>query len=53
MLYIMLKMSQVKAQSKHKGILENGEAGLFKLELEDESDGTRKLMSLAPAIESF
>ena len=45
-------MSQVKAQSKHKGILENGEAGLFKLELEDESDGTRKLMSLAPAIES-
>lgn len=47
-----LKMSQVKAQSKHKGILENGEAGLFKLELEDESDGTRKLMSLAPAIES-
>ena len=52
MLYIMLKMSQVKAQSKHKGILENGEAGLFKLELEDESDGTRKLMSLAPAIES-
>jgi len=47
-----LKMSQVKAQSKHKGILENGEAGLFKLELEDESDETRKLMSLAPAIES-
>lgn len=47
-----LKMSQVRAQSKHKGILENGEAGLFKLELEDESDGTRKLMSLAPAIES-
>lgn len=47
-----LKMSQVKAQSKHKEILENGEAGLFKLELEDESDGTRKLMSLAPAIES-
>ena len=52
LLYIMLKMSQVKAQSKHKGILENGEAGLFKLELEDESDGTSKRMSLAPAIES-
>lgn len=47
-----LKMSQVKAQSKHKGILKNEETGLFKLELEDESDGTRKLMSLAPAIES-
>lgn len=47
-----LKMSQVKARSKHKGILENGQVNLFDLELEDESDGTRKLMSLAPAIES-
>lgn len=47
-----LKMCQIKAQSKHKGVLENGDTGLFNLELEDESDGTRKLMSLAPAIES-
>lgn len=47
-----LKMSQVRAHSKHKGILKNGETDLFNLELEDESDGTRKLMSLAPAIES-
>lgn len=47
-----LKMSQVKARSKHQGILANGDVGLFDLELEDESDGTRKLMSLAPAIEN-
>ncbi len=47
-----LKLCQIKAQSKHKGVLENGDIGLFNLELEDESDGTRKLMSLAPAIES-
>ena len=47
-----LKMCQIKAQSKHKGVLENGDTGLVNLELEDESDGTRKLMSLAPAIES-
>ncbi len=47
-----LKMSQVKAKAKHKGINSNGEQGLFSLELGDESDGTRKLMSIAPAIES-
>lgn len=47
-----LKMSQVKAKAKHKGINANGESELYHLELEDESDGTRKLMSLAPAIES-
>lgn len=47
-----LKMSQVKAKAKHKGINANGESELYHLELEDESDGTRKLMSIAPAIES-
>lgn len=46
-----LKMSQVRARSKHQGTLANGTTSLFELELEDESDGTRKLMSLAPAIE--
>lgn len=46
-----LKMSQVKAKAKHKGINENGESELYYLDLEDESDGTRKLMSIAPAIE--
>lgn len=47
-----LKMSQVKANTKHKGINADGESKLYSLELEDESDGTRKLMSIAPAIES-
>lgn len=47
-----LKMSQVKAKSKHKGINAEGESELYSLELEDESDGTRKLMSIAPAIEA-
>ena len=45
-------MSQVKAKSKHKGINAEGESKLYSLELEDESDGTRKLMSIAPAIEA-
>lgn len=45
-----LKMSQVKA--KHKGINANGKSEFYHLELEDESDGTRRLMSIAPAIES-
>lgn len=47
-----LKMSQVKAKAKHKGINAKGEEELYNIELEDESDGTRKLMSIAPAIES-
>lgn len=47
-----LKMNEVKAISKHQGINANGEAVLYPLELSDESDGTRKFMSIAPAIES-
>ena len=47
-----LKMSQIKAKSQHRGIDSNGDSRFYSLELEDESDGTRKLMSLAPAIES-
>ena len=47
-----LKMSQIKARAKHRGINANGDSELYHLELEDESDGTRKLMSIAPAIES-
>ena len=47
-----LKMSQVKAKAMHKGINAEGERVLYHLELEDESDGTRKLMSISPAIES-
>lgn len=47
-----LKMSQVSAKAKHKGVSANGDVQLYNLELQDESDGTRKLMSIAPAIES-
>ena len=46
-----LKMGEVHATSFHKGINENGKQTLYKLQLSDESDGTRKLMALAPAIE--
>nr|WP_296066555.1 ATP-binding protein [uncultured Mediterraneibacter sp.] len=47
-----LKMSQVRAKAVHKGIASDGEQKLYHMDLEDESDGTRKLMSVAPAIES-
>lgn len=49
---VRLKMGEVTATSKHKGRNRNGTSQLYPLELEDESDGTRKLMSIAPAIES-
>lgn len=49
---ISLQKSEVKATSYHKGINKDGEKISFALELSDESDGTRKLMSIAPAIES-
>ena len=49
---VRLEMGEVIATSKHKGRNKNGASQLYQLELEDESDGTRKLMSIAPAIES-
>lgn len=49
---IKLKMGDVKATSLHRGINKTGESDFFPLELSDESDGTRKLMAIAPAIES-
>lgn len=49
---VKLKMGEVIATSYHRGQNENGSSELFPLELSNESDGTRKLMSLAPAIES-
>lgn len=48
---ISLQKSEVKATSYHKGVNKDGEKVSFALELSDESDGTRKLMSIAPAIE--
>lgn len=49
---VKLKMGEVIATAYHRGQKENGTNELFPLELSDESDGTRKLMSLAPAMES-
>ena len=49
---IGLQKSEVRATSYHNGINKNGIKTSFTLELSDESDGTRKLMSIAPAIES-
>lgn len=49
---IGLQKSEVRATSYHNGINKNGVRTSFTLDLSDESDGTRKLMSIAPAIES-
>lgn len=46
-----LKIGEVKTSSMHRGINKAGEEELFPLELSDESDGTRRWMSLAPGIE--
>ena len=47
-----LKMGQVNATSMHQGQNKDGTSHMFSMELADESDGTRKLMAVAPAIES-
>lgn len=47
-----LKMGQVTATSTHQGKNKDGTSHMFSMELADESDGTRKLMAIAPAIES-
>ena len=47
-----MKLGEVTATSLHTGIDKAGKHQQYKLELEDESDGTRKLMALTPAIES-
>lgn len=49
---IGLQKSEVRATSYHNAINKNGIKTSFTLDLSDESDGTRKLMSIAPAIES-
>ena len=46
-----LKMGEVNAVSFHQGIDSMGNPRRYELQLADESDGTRKLMALAPAIE--
>ena len=46
-----LRMGEVRATSYHKGINKDGASGIYALQLPDESDGTRRLMALAPDIE--
>lgn len=46
-----LKIGEIKTSSMHRGINKDGKMELYALELADESDGTRRLMSLAPGIE--
>ncbi|MCF0111116.1 MAG: ATP-binding protein [Erysipelotrichaceae bacterium] len=47
-----LKMGEVSAKARHLGTDRDGKESSYLLDLSDESDGTRKLMALAPAIES-
>ena len=49
---IKLKMGEVIATSFHQGVAKNGEKEIYTLDVSDESDGTRRLMALAPAIET-
>ena len=46
-----LKMGQMRATSLHKGLNHQGKCTLYPLSLAEESDGTKKLMALAPAVE--
>ena len=46
-----LMMGEVDATSFHKGIDSDGTERLYPLKLSDESDGTRKLMAMAPGVE--
>ncbi len=49
---IHLKMGQLTAKAIHSGKTQAGETRPFELDLSDESDGTRRMMALSPAIES-
>ncbi len=46
-----LLVNEIKTISYHSGVDQKGNQGFFTLGLSDESDGTRKLMAIAPAIE--
>ena len=46
-----LRVSEIKATSFHIGQSKKGEDATYPLSFSDESDGTRRLMALAPAIE--
>lgn len=44
--------THLKATAVHRGINKAGGSSVYIMDLADESDGTRKLMAIAPAIES-
>lgn len=46
-----LSMGRLRSTTYHMGVSRTGEATPFELTLSDESDGTRRLMTLAPAVE--
>lgn len=46
-----LKMEEVHASTYHRGVDKTGVQHHYQLALEDESDGTRRIMSLAPMVE--
>ena len=48
---LKLSAGELKSTAYHTGIDKHGESKTFELGLSDESDGTRRLMALAPAIE--
>lgn len=48
---VELQFGEVKATSFHAGLAADGSQQMFPLPLSNESDGTRKLMSLAPDME--
>ena len=49
---VHLKTGQIRVKASHPGRTSSGELRTFELNLAEESDGTRKLMALAPAVES-
>ena len=48
---VKIKRNEIKARTYHTGISKNGEISQYELGLEDESDGTLRLMALAAAID--
>ena len=48
---VKIQSNEIKARTYHTGISKNGEISQYELGLEDESDGTLRLMALAAAID--
>ena len=48
---IKLASGELKSTTLHRGISKAGVTGQYELKLGDESDGTRRLMTIAPAIQ--